>query len=43
MTAATQAQAVAPLPNGLELFCLVVMILNGAVEKPSQRGRSLAS
>jgi hypothetical protein len=26
MTAATQAQAVAPLPNGLELFCLVVMM-----------------
>jgi hypothetical protein len=26
MAAATQAQAVAPLPNGLELFCLVVMM-----------------
>src|SRR5208337_1222389 len=26
MTAATQAQAIAPLPNGLELFCLVVMM-----------------
>ena len=26
MTAATQAQAVAPLPNGLELFCLVVIM-----------------
>jgi len=26
MNAATQAQAMAPLPNGLELFCLVVMM-----------------
>jgi len=26
MNAATQAQAVAPLPNGLEVFCLVVMM-----------------
>jgi len=26
MNAATQAQAIAPLPNGLELFCLVVMM-----------------
>ena len=26
MNAGTQAQAIAPLPNGLELFCLVVMM-----------------
>jgi hypothetical protein len=26
MNAATQAQAIAPLPNGLEIFCLVVMM-----------------
>ena len=26
MNAATQAQAIAPLPNGLEVFCLVVMM-----------------
>lgn len=26
MNAATQAQAIAPLPNGLELFCLAVMM-----------------